>query len=114
MRRMVEKMMNCYGREITVVRGEESFSLRGFFQPVTGKVERLAISTAGPLGMENRERYVYIGPVHPAPEPGDQVRVDGKDYHVRSAQLIWGNGEKIYCWAMCTEKGGADEWGLNG
>lgn len=114
MRRMVEKMMNCYGREIVVARGKENFSLRGFFQPVTGKVERLAIPAAGTLGRENRERYVYIGPVQPELEPGDRIHVNGKDYHVRSAQVIWGDGEGVYCWAMCTEKGGADEWGLNG
>ena len=114
MRRMVEKMMNGYGREMTVVQGESQTVVRGFFQPVTGKVERLALPEMGALGRESRERFIYIGPAEPELKTGNTVEVAGKSYHVRSADVIWGNGQPVYCWAMCVEKGGEDLWGSSG
>lgn len=114
MRRMVEKMMFCYGRDLILTRGEEQFSLRGFLQPVTGKVERLALVRMGPLGEESRERFIYIGPVEPEVSQGDRIRAGDREYRVRSAQVIWGGDGPVYCWAMCVEKGSEDRWGLNG
>ena len=114
MRRMVEKMMACYGRDLVLCRGEEKFSLRGFFQPVTGKVERLALARMGPLGQESRERFIYIGPVEPEACEEDQIQAGEKQFRVCSAQVIWGGDGPVYCWAMCVEKGDADTWGSNG
>lgn len=114
MRRMVEKMMNCYGQDIVVVQGDERKSVRGFFQSATGKVERLAMPEMGALGRESRERFIYIGPVEPEIEQGNLVEVEGRSYHVRSATCIWGDGQPVYCWAMCVEMGGEDLWGLSG
>lgn len=114
MRRMVEKMMACHGRDLVLIRGEEQFSLRGFFQPVTGKVERLALVQAGPLGQESREQFIYIGPVEPEAAQGDRVKADGAEFEVRTARVIWGGNGPVYCWAMCVEKGCEDAWGSNG
>lgn len=114
MRRMVEKMMNSHGRDMVVERGGAEVKVRGFFQPVTGKAERLALQEMGALGMESRERFIYIGPAEPEVEKGDLVTVAGKAYHARSAACIWGDGQPVYCWAMCVEKGGEDLWGSNG
>ena len=61
MRRMVEKLLEQYGTQIRV----EGKVLRGVFQPMTGKLERLAVHSPGPMGLEGRLRYVYIGPVEP-------------------------------------------------
>lgn len=106
--------MACHGRELILIRGEEQCSLRGFFQPVTGKVERLALAQMGPLGQESRERFIYIGPVEPEAMEGDLVAAGDGEYHVCSAQVIWGDNGPVYCWAMCVEKGCEDSWGLNG
>ena len=106
--------MGCYGRDLILIRGEDRFSLRGFFQPVTGKVERLALAQMGPLGQESRERFIYIGPVEPEAEPGDQVMAGEKQYRICSAQLIWGGDGPVYCWGMCVEKGCEDNWGSSG
>lgn len=114
MRQMVEKMMVCHGRDLVLTRGEEQFSLRGFLQPVTGKVERLALAQMGPLGQESRERFIYIGPAEPEACAGDRVLAGDREYHIRSAQVIWGNEGPVYCWAMCVEKGSEDSWGSNG
>ena len=114
MRRMVEKMMACYGRDLILTRGEEQFSLRGFLQPVTGKVERLAMVQMGPLGQESRERFVYIGPANPEVAAEDQVASGETTYVVRTAQVIGDGNGPLYCWAMCVEKGSEDLWGMNG
>lgn len=106
--------MNCYGRELTLERDGAAFAVRGFFQPVTGKVERLVLPEVGTLGLESRERFVYIGPAEPEAVQGDLLTVEGKRYHIRSAQVIWGNGQPVYCWGMCVEMGGEDLWGSSG
>lgn len=114
MRRMVEKMMACHGRDLVLVRGEEKCSLRGFLQPVTGKVERLALVKMGPLGEESRERFIYIGPAEPEASQDDRILAVGREYRVCTAQVIWDGDGPVYCWAMCVEKGSEDSWGSNG
>lgn len=114
MRRMVEKMMAQYGREMTLLQGGQQTVVRGFFQGVTGKAETLALPGMGPLGAEGKERFIYIGPAEPELSKGDRVCLDGKKYLTRSTQVIWGLGEPVYCWAMCVEEGGEDLWGSNG
>ena len=106
--------MTCYGRDLVLFRGEEECSLRGFFQPVTGKVERLAMAQMGPLGQESQERFIYIGPAQPEARQEDQILVGEDRFRVCSAQVIYGGDSPLYCWAMCVEKGAEDSWGSNG
>ena len=101
MRIMVEKLLAQYGMEIRV----EDHTVRALFQPVTGKLERLALLDPGPMGLQSRGRYVYIGPVEPEIREDMVLSVAGGDYTVRSARQIFGNGGPLYCWAMCVEKG---------
>lgn len=112
MRRMVEKILRQYG---TVVVCNGTQKVRAFFQSVTGKVERLALAEPGHLGLESTKRYVYIGPVEPLIAEDGLLTVDGKDYRIRSVQQIYGaEGEPVYTWAMCVEKGGDEQWVMNG
>ena len=101
MRNMVEKLLKQYGMEIRV--GEHA--VRALFQPVTGKLERLALLDPGPLGLQSRGRYVYIGPPEPEIREDMVLTVAGGDYTVRSARQIPGTNGPLYCWAMCVEKG---------
>ena len=107
MRIMVEKLLRQHGIDIRM----EERTVRGLFQPVTGKLDRLATPEAGPLGMQSRQQYVYIGPAMPSAEEGDAVTVEGRTYWIRRGeQILDGNGP-VYCWGMCVEKGGEDTWG---
>lgn len=100
---MVESMLRQYGGEVML--GEQT--VRGLLQPVTGKLERLARLEPGPLGLQSRQQYIYIGPLEPAPM-GDMVLCcDGKRYTVRSAHRISGPDGPLYSWAICVEKGGS-------
>ena len=98
---MVEKLLRQHGMEIRVA----DRSVRALFQPVTGKLERLALLDPGPAGLQSRSRYVYIGPAEPEIREDMVISVAGGDYTVRSARKIFGSGGPLYCWAMCVEKG---------
>ena len=110
MRRMVEKILTCYGREMTIHRAGKTFPVRGFLQPVTGTAKQMAQMEASPLGMVPQGRYTYLGPLEPGLQVGDLVAVEERVWVVRQAQDISG----AYTWAMCAEKGCEDTWGVNG
>jgi len=109
MRVMVEKLLDQYGMDIRI--GDRN--VRALFQPVTGKLERLAERVPGSLGTESRSRYVYIGPVEPEVRADMVLTVAGRGYLVRTAQRIPGNDGPAYTWAMCVEKGREDRWGMS-
>lgn len=113
MRRMVEKLLRQFGRELAVQGTAEAQKVFGLLQPLTGSHQRLAKAQRGVLGLENPGQYLYIGPVEPEPRPGDQIRAGEKAYMVRTSELIYGAGGPVYCWAMCVEKGGGDDWAMN-
>ena len=107
MRGMVEKLLNQHGMAVRL--GERT--IRALFQPVTGRLEKLAVQQPGPLGLESRKRYVYIGPLEPEIREDDTLTVAGKGYIVRTAQQIMGSGGPVYTWAMCVEKGRGPDGG---
>lgn len=101
MRIMVEKLLNQHGMEVLV----EDKTVRGIFQPVTGRLERLALQDPGPLGLQSRRRYLYIGPLEPEVRMDMALNVAGKRYTVRTVHQINGDNGPVYTWAMCVEKG---------
>ena len=103
---MVEKLLRQYGMDLRL--GDRT--VRGLLQPVVGKLDRLAKLEPGPAGLESRQRYVYIGPLEPAPRVDMVLTAQGKGYLVRSCHEITGPDGPIYSWAMCVEKG----CGMNG
>lgn len=106
MRKMVEKLLNQHGMEIRV----ENSTVRAIFQSVTGKLERLAQRSPGVLGDESGKRYIYIGPLEPQVREDQHLKVEGREYLVRSAHQINGNDGPVYIWAICVEKGREEPW----
>ena len=98
---MVEKLLRQHGMDLRL--GERP--VRGLFQPVIGKLDRLAKLEPGPLGLQSRQRYVYIGPLEPEPREDMVLVAQGKGYLIRTAHRINGPGGGVYCWAMGVEKG---------
>ena len=98
---MVEKLLRQYGVDLLL--GERP--VRGLFQSVVGKLDRLARLEPGALGLESRKRYVYIGPLDPEPQEDMVLLVQGKEYRIRTAHRIMGPDGPLYSWAMCVEKG---------
>ncbi len=105
MKNTVETILRQYGRDMTVLRGRQRFYLRGFFQSVTGKLDRLAKAQPGPLGMENRKQFILYVPPEPELQVDDVVALEERAYQVRSVQQVDGAGQRVYQWAMCVEMG---------
>lgn len=106
MRRMVEKILNCYGQEIMVRR--VGVSVFGFLQPVRGKGENMVLKEVGPLGAGKPGQFVFIGPVEPELVMGDVLEADVRTFVVRRAERVCGTGGPAYQWGICVQKGGAD------
>ena len=111
---MLEKILNGYGRDMVLRRDGKETPVRGFFQPDTGRTDRLADNQRGILGREDRMRFSYYGPAEYLLKNGDEVNVDGMAYLVRNGRVMEAAGVPVYCWALCVEKGGEDPWGLSG
>ena len=111
MQQMVGKILETYGSAMTLQQDETSFAIRAFFQPVRSKSWQYLEGNYSPLGEIPRGQYVYIGPIEPEAKVGDVLTVAGKDYWLRRTELICDRDGPVYCWGMCVEKGGEDNWG---
>ena len=111
MRGVVERMMNKYGTAVRLCRNGEEWPLKAFFQSVRSKSWDFSDSDYSPLGEIPRGRYVYMGPLEPEAAVGDTIRVDGRAYLVRRSEIVRDGRGPVYCWALCLEKGGEDNWG---
>ena len=111
MREMTMRMMERYGTVVELCRGSSRWEVKAFFQSVRSKSWDFSDSDYSPLGEIPRGRHVYIGPAEPATAAGDTIRVAGKAYLVRRSELIRDGEGPLYCWALCLEKGGEDNWG---
>ena len=108
---MVAKILESYGTAMALKRGQLTYQIRAFFQPVRSKSWQYLEGDYSPLGEIPRGQYIYIGPVEPKAEAGDTVTLDGKDYWLRRTELIRDGEGPVYCWGICVEKGGEDTWG---
>ena len=111
MRQMIEKILKAYGSAVTLQHQDGTYDIRAFFQPVRSKSWQYLEGNYSPLGEIPRGQYVYIGPVEPQAEAGDTLIVDSKAYWLRRTELVRDSGGAVYCWGMCVEKGGEDNWG---
>lgn len=111
MQRMVSKILAQYGASLTLGKKDGDHEVRAFFQPVRSKSWQYLEGDFSPLGEIPRGQYVYIGPVDPAAESGDTLAVEGKNYWLRRTEMILDASGPVYCWGICVEKGGEDNWG---
>lgn len=111
MQKMVGKILDTYGTEVTLQKDDSAYSIRVFFQPVRSKSWQYLEGNYSPLGEIPRGQYVYIGPVEPAAEAGDTLVVADRSYWLRRTELVLDSNGPVYCWGMCVEKGGEDNWG---
>ena len=111
MQQMIGKILNTYGTAVTLRKGKKDYEIRAFFQPVRSKSWSYLEGEYSPLGEIPRGQYVYIGPVDPRAEVGDDIRINYTFYRVRRSEIIMGSFGPLYCWAICVEKDGDDTWG---
>ena len=112
MRRAVEKVMALHGTDLTIVSGEETKTVRGFFRAVNSKSWQSMESEASLLGEITRGQYVYMGPVSAAVKEGDSLLLGNRNYLVRRTELYYYGNQPVYQWGLCVEKGVNDTWGI--
>ena len=108
---MIGRIVEKYGTPVTLCREGSTWEVRAFFQPVRSKSWDASDSNYSPLGEIPRGRYIYLGPLDPEAQAGDIIQRNGRQFLVRRSELIYGAKGPAYCWALCLEKGGEDDWG---
>ena len=114
MRRMLEKIMDCYGRELEICHDGRTQKVQAFLQPLTGRGENLSKMIPSPLGWEEKGMFVYIGPVGAAMSEGDLLTCPEGEFLFRRCETVEGIGGPAYRWGICVRKGAEDRWGMNG
>ena len=108
---LIARIVEKYGTPVTLRRRETAWEVRAFFQPVRSKSWDSSDSDYSPLGEIPRGRYLYLGPLDPEAMAGDTVERNGRQYLVRRSEIIYDRKGPAYCWGLCLEKGGEDQWG---
>ena len=108
---MVSKILRSYGSAVTLRKGGTAHEIRAFFQPVRSKSWQYLEGDYSPLGEIPRGRHIYIGPLEPEAAAGDTILRNGQQYLVRRSEIVYDHQGPAYCWGLCLEKGGADDWG---
>lgn len=110
MRGMLEKIFRCYGTDLILSRGGESWEIRGFLQPDTSRARQNMYPEFTPTGMAAPGQYLFLGPAEPEIQVGDTLTLGGKEYLLRRRETLWEQNTPLYQWGLCTERGGADTW----
>ncbi len=111
MRRSVERILDQYGTDLTIVSRQERKNARGFFRAVNSKSWQSMESEASLLGEITRGQYVYLGPAEVAVQEGDTLLLGQKEYLFRRVEDYYCGQEPLYRWGLCVEKGVNDIWG---
>ena len=104
--------MALHGTDLTIVSGEETKTVRGFFRAVNSKSWQSMESEASLLGEITRGQYVYMGPVSAAVKEGDSLALGNRNYLFRRTELYYYGNQPVYQWGLCVEKGVNDTWGI--
>lgn len=111
MRKAIERILENYGTDVTIVSQGTSKTARGFFRAVNSKSWQSMESEATMLGEITRGQYVYMGPVDVTVKEGDTLVLGGRSYLFRRVEPYWYRNEAVYQWGLCVEKGVNDIWG---
>lgn len=111
MRRMMEKILRCYGQQVTLLHNDLQYTFRAFFQPARSKTWQNMHLELSPLGITPRGQFTYIGPVEPAADRGDILLVLNKRYRIQRCETIQDQNGPVYHWGLCMEEGDEDQWG---
>ena len=104
MLKLVETVLERYGRELSHLQDQCVVPFKGFLQPVTG---RSAALTATPGGMDDGAGYLLIAPLTPKLVPGDGIRAGENTYAVLRTEVIFGTDGPLWQWALCARRGDA-------
>lgn len=85
--------------------------IRAFLQATRSRSKDHATREMTPLGEVAKGQYIYIGPVEPMAQTGDELLWQSRIFEVRRAEPVMVGEDPAYCWGLCVEKGGESTWG---
>ena len=91
---------------MTLVRGEETRAIRGFFHPVSSSSWQSMAPQATVLGEVTQGQYTYLGPVEAKAKAGDFLLVGGKRYLLLRVEDYCCDDAPLYQWGLCVERSG--------
>ena len=96
MERMWSDILERFGQDVTL-RGAETVRCTAIIQPCLERSGEQEVP--GPLGLERREQFRYMGPAGYPLDPDTVVEWKSRTWRVRSARLV-GEGICPHWWAM--------------
>ena len=102
------RMLERYGQTVALHPEGEALDIpiRAFLQPVLRKNESWFQRQAAPLGREERELYLYLGPADLALDRlGDgYIEGLGKKFDVQAAEAVFVGTEVSHWWALLSPR----------
>ena len=90
-------ILNRFGQQVILYRGEKQIPVRAFLQPVPEEGTPQRVPT--PLGLGSREKFLYLGPPDQKVDTDTLVEWGGREYRVSRASKI-GGSVCPYWWAV--------------
>lgn len=110
MRAIIAWILQSYGTQVFLVRGEQKTPVRAFLQLVTSKSWQNMQHIYQTQGRIPRGQYLYIGPADADILQADYLEMNGKHFEVRRADTILVGDMPLYTWGLCVEGGRRTEW----
>lgn len=111
MKKTVQKVLEKYGTDMTIVSETGSKTVRGFFRAVNSQSWQSMESEATLLGEISRGQYALLTSAEEKLQEGDTVLLGGRSYLLRRQEWYYYGNQAIYQWGLCVEKGVNDTWG---
>ena len=86
MARLWDGILNQYGQDVVLRKGEEEISLRAIVQPWLDSAKDQEAHS--PLGLERRDRFRYLGPARCPVDLDTVVECKKGQFRVQSAHLV--------------------------
>lgn len=94
------RLLEQYGQAIRVERKGQRTEGRAFLQPVLERREDWGQYLPTPVGVERKDRFLYLGEPGLGLEAGDRVVCRGVEYSVQAAQAIYVGEELSHWWGV--------------
>ena len=97
MERIWNDILECFGQKVTLRGEKDSVTVKALIQPCLERGREQEVP--GPLGLERRERFRYMGPAGHPLDMDTVVEWKDRAYRVQSAHLV-GEGVCAHWWAI--------------
>lgn len=105
MKKLVQKVLSCYGVTVQVETEDRILSVKGFFRFVKSDAWQQTQQVFSPLGQVPRGRYIFLLPMGTEVSVGATLSVGQKKYTACRVEETTFFDEQVCLWCLCVEKG---------